>query len=143
MKGDQIHDYSVCTTWLPKAEGNHYLTDLVRQRCEYPALIQLKSRRQYRRHRPDSILIEDKGTGTSLIQDLRYNDQLSPIAIKPEGDKETRLSTASLTIEQGKVWFPKNAPWLGSYDELPKINAARCRQIPVRPASGCGPGTLA
>jgi predicted phage terminase large subunit-like protein len=111
MKGDQIHDYSVCTTWL-KANGNHYLIDLVRRRCEYPALIQLL-REQYRRHSPDSILIEDKGTGTSLIQDLRYNDQLTPMAIKPEGDKATRLSTASLIIEQGKVLFPKQAPWLG------------------------------
>lgn len=111
MKGDQIHDYSVCTTWL-KENGNHYLVDLVRRRCEYPALIQLV-REQYRRYSPDSILIEDKGTGTSLIQDLRYADQITPIAIKPEGDKETRLSTASLIIEQGKVFFPKEAPWLG------------------------------
>jgi predicted phage terminase large subunit-like protein len=45
----------------------------------------------------------------------RYTDQITPIAIKPEGDKETRLSTASLVIEQGKVLFPKQAPWL---DEL-------------------------
>jgi len=109
--GDQIHDYSVCTTWL-KVKGNHYLIDLVRRRCEYPALIQLL-REQYRRYSPDNILIEDKGTGTSLIQDLRYSDQITPIAIKPEGDKETRLSTASLTIEQGNVYFPKQAPWLG------------------------------
>src|SRR5204863_568513 len=50
MKGDQIHDYSVCTTWL-KAKGDHYLIDLVRQRCEYPNLIQLV-REQYRRHTP-------------------------------------------------------------------------------------------
>jgi predicted phage terminase large subunit-like protein len=111
MKGDQIHDYSVCTTWL-KSNGNHYLIDLVRRRCEYPALIQLL-RQQHQRHSPDSILIEDKGTGTSLIQDLRYNHQITPIAIKPEGDKATRLSTASLIIEQGKVFFPEQGPWLG------------------------------
>jgi predicted phage terminase large subunit-like protein len=111
MKGDQIHDYCVCTTWL-KAKGDHYLIDLVRRRCEYPALIQLV-REQYRRYSPDSILIEDTGTGTSLIQDLRYYDKITPIAIKPDGDKVTRLSTASLTIEQGRVWFPKQVPWLG------------------------------
>ena len=70
-------------------------------------------RDQYRRYSPDSILIEDKGTGTSLTQDLRHNHQITPIAVKPEGDKETRLSTASLMIEQGRVFFPKQAPWLG------------------------------
>jgi predicted phage terminase large subunit-like protein len=95
-----------------KAKGDHYLIDLVRRRCEYPALIQLV-REQYRRYSPDSILIEDTGTGTSLIQDLRYYDKITPIAIKPDGDKVTRLSTASLTIEQGRVWFPKQVPWLG------------------------------
>jgi predicted phage terminase large subunit-like protein len=101
----------VCTTWL-KSDGNHYLLDLVRRRCEYPALIQLV-REQYRRYSPDCILIEDRGTGTSLIQDLRYADRITPIAIKPESDKETRLSTASLIVEQGSVFFPKEAPWLG------------------------------
>ena len=78
MRGEEIHDYSVCTTWLKK-EGNHYLIDLVRQRCEYPALIQLV-RQQHQKYRPDSILIEDMGTGTSLIQDLRYHDQIKPMS---------------------------------------------------------------
>ena len=47
--------------------------------------------------------MEDKGTGTSLIQDLQYRHRIGAIARKPEGDKETRLSTASLIIESGKV----------------------------------------
>jgi predicted phage terminase large subunit-like protein len=111
MKGNEIHDYTVCTTWA-KSNGNHYLLDVVRRRCEYPALIRLV-REQHWRYRPDSLLIEDMGTGTSLIQDLRYADQITPVAIKPQGDKVTRLSTASLIIEQGRVFLPKEAPWLG------------------------------
>ena len=110
MKADQRNDFSVCTTWL-KSDGNHYLIDLVRHRCEYPALIQLLLN-QYHLYSPDAVLIEDKGTGTALIQDLRYYHQVYPIAIRPEGDKETRLSAASLTMEQGNVYFPKRAPWL-------------------------------
>ena len=109
MKGDQIHDFSVCTTWR-KVNGHHYLVDLHRQRCEYPNLIQLVLA-QYHRFKPDALLIEDKGAGISLIQDLRYYHNIRAIAVKPESDKETRLATASLAMEQGLVYFPKNAPW--------------------------------
>jgi predicted phage terminase large subunit-like protein len=111
MKGDEIHDYSVGTTWL-KHNNNYYLIDLVRRQCDYPALLQLIVQ-QHQRHRPDTILIEDKGSGISLIQDLRHRFQIYPIAIKPEGDKETRLATASLSIEQGMVYLPREASWLG------------------------------
>ena len=39
MKGEQIHDFSVCTTWLTH-KGNHYLLDVVRRQCGYPALLE-------------------------------------------------------------------------------------------------------
>src|SRR5207248_5580934 len=100
MKGDQIHDFAVCTTWL-KSGGNHYLIDLVRQRCEYPSLIQLLLQ-QYRRFGPDAVLIEDRGTGTTLIQDLLYYHQIHSIAMKPDGDKETRFAAAAVLVEQRK-----------------------------------------
>ncbi len=38
----------------------------------------------------DEVLIEDAGSGTQLIQDLR-NEGLNPRGIKPEGDKVTRI----------------------------------------------------
>jgi predicted phage terminase large subunit-like protein len=56
-------------------------------------------------------LIEDKGSGTSLIQELRY-ENLSVIGIKPEGDKTTRLYSTQALFEAGSVLFPREAPWL-------------------------------
>ena len=59
-----------------------------------------------------TLLIEDKGSGTSLIQDLRA-DKVAVIGINPEGDKLTRAAKISAQFEAGSVFFPKNAPWLG------------------------------
>jgi len=32
--------------------------------------------------------------------------------IKPEADKQVRLYVQSAKFEQGRVWFPQEAPWL-------------------------------
>ena len=57
------------------------------------------------------LLIEDKGSGTSLIQDLRA-DKVAVIGINPEGDKLTRAAKISDQFAARSVFFPRNAPWL-------------------------------
>ena len=68
-KADEINDYSVCTTWLMRGK-DHYLLDVTRIRLEFPALkrliVELAAREQ-----AAAVLIEDKASGTQLIQDLR------------------------------------------------------------------------
>src|SRR6266700_1920462 len=64
MKATGIADYSVGTVWHIQGD-NCYLLDLIRNRFDFPELkraaIRLKERS------PDAhILIEDKGSGTSL-----------------------------------------------------------------------------
>jgi predicted phage terminase large subunit-like protein len=112
-KAEQIHDYSVCTTWLER-KGSYYLIDVVRKRLEYP---ELKRRvvREAERHHADVVLIEDKGSGTHLIQDLRRDGTLRPIAVLPEGDKITRMSAQTATIEAGYVLLPERAAWLHDF----------------------------
>ena len=61
-------------------------------------------------------MIEDKGSGTSLIQHLRHQYQISAISIEPVGDKVMRMHTASVSFEQGIVHFPKDAPWLAELE---------------------------
>ena len=67
-KAEELHDYSVCTTWGLK-KGNLYLLNVLRRRLEYPDL-----KRAIRDHaaefRSANILIEDRASGTQLIQDL-------------------------------------------------------------------------
>jgi len=113
-KGGELNDYSVCTTWLMKGD-DYYLLDVLRERLEYPYL---KKRviEMARRKNAHSVLIEDKGSGTQLIQDLRHEKTgARPISIKPEGDKITRMSNQSAQIEAGRVLLPESAPWLDEF----------------------------
>jgi phage terminase large subunit-like protein len=57
------------------------------------------------------MLVEDKGSGTSLIQDLR-RDGVPVISIRPEGDKVSRLFANQAQFESGSVWFPQDADWM-------------------------------
>lgn len=113
IKAGQQHDRSVCATWL-QAEGNHYLVDVTALRLEYPAL-----KRQIialaKQHNPEAILIEDKASGQSLLQDLRKETDLKLIAIMPTQDKLTRLAQVSVMVESGRVLLPKKAPWLEEF----------------------------
>ena len=65
MKADQLADHSVGTIWLVRGQTS-YLLDLVRDKFEFPALKRaVLSTRQ--RFPSANILIEDKGSGMSLI----------------------------------------------------------------------------
>jgi predicted phage terminase large subunit-like protein len=109
-KAEEINDYSVCTTWGIKG-NDYYLLDVFRGRFNYPSLKQ-RVVTLYQNHRANAILIEDAGSGIPLIQDLRCEGSVRPIAFKPKGDKVTRASAASAKIEAGHVLIPKTAPWL-------------------------------
>ncbi len=116
-KAGEIHDYSVCTTWLRRGT-DHYLLDDRREKLEFPALkrrvVQLAAR-----DRPDAVLIEDRSSGTQLIQDLRDDGSVRPIAINPEGDKITRMYAQTAKLEAGYVLIPEQAPWLDDFrDEI-------------------------
>ncbi len=111
-KADEHHDYSVCTTW--GAVGDKlYLLHIDRARRDFPAL-KRRIVELGREWKTRTILIEDKGAGTSLIQQLRseQNGVPYPVAFVPKDDKVTRLHAQSARIEAGHVWLPERAAWL-------------------------------
>ena len=67
-KATELSDFSVCTSWGIHGK-NLYLLDVLRRRMEYPEL-KRAVREQYERFRPSVVLIEDKASGTQLIQEL-------------------------------------------------------------------------
>lgn len=117
IKASAGHDASVCL--VVQAEGEppqHRVMDCWRGRVEYPEL----KRRVLSlagRDKPDAILIEDKASGQSLIQDLRRETGLPVIAVMPRGDKVTRLARVSPMIEAGQVALPQDAPWLAAFEQ--------------------------
>ncbi len=115
-KAEELSDYSVCTTWL--VHGNqYYLIHVLREKLNYPDLRRTVVEHS-RRYQADSVIVENKSSGISLIQDLRRggarHDPM-PIAFDPEGDKVTRMSAQSAQIEAGKVFLPRDAPWLDDF----------------------------
>ena len=67
-KASELSDYSVCTTWGIVGK-NLYLIGLLRRRLEYPAL-KRAVREQQNLYDANVVLIEDKASGTQLIQEL-------------------------------------------------------------------------
>jgi predicted phage terminase large subunit-like protein len=109
-KGGPDNDWSVCTTWIVTRNKLWYLIDVWRQRVDYPTL---KANVQTLAERWDArrVLVEDTGAGTSLVQEL--SGQVSGIvAVKPEGDKASRMAVASAKFEAGQVLLPERASWL-------------------------------
>lgn len=111
-KETELADYSVCTTWGIKGKDS-YLIDVRRAKMDYPTLRKAVIE-QIERYQPHVVLIEDKASGTQLIQELRNLGH--PIkAIKPQGDKVMRARAQTASFESGFVWLPKQAVWLDAY----------------------------
>ena len=53
----------------------------------------------------------------SLIQDLKREFQIHPIAIDPEGDKVMRMAAQSARIEAGTVYLPRKAAWVSEFQK--------------------------
>ena len=60
------------------------------------------------------LVIENKGSGMSLIQDLK-RDGINAIAVDPEGDKTMRMNAQTARIEAGSVLLPRQAAWLDDF----------------------------
>lgn len=112
-KESELSNFSVCTTWGIQ-DRQIYLIHVLRKRMDYPTLKRV-AHEQRGVFRPDVILIEDKSSGTQLIQELKAEGAHAVQGVKPESDKFMRLYAQTATIENGFVHLPKDAPWLTEY----------------------------
>ncbi len=112
-KAGPENDYSVCTTWLIRGV-DYYLLDLLRRRLEYPDLKRTVIDHAAKHH-PTAVLIEDAGTGSPLIAELRRGGKLRPTPRTPDRDKIVRLEGQTAVIEAGHVVLPQTAPWLEDF----------------------------
>lgn len=117
-KGEELSDYSVGTTWLARGD-DHYLLDVTREKLNYPDL-RRRIGEKAEEYRPKAIVIEDKGSGTSLLADLgrsRPSGVPRPIGYQPKGDKLTRMAAHSALIEAGHMFLPTKASWLDAFHQ--------------------------
>ena len=81
---------------------------------EYPEL-KREVRAQYERFGPNVVLIEDKASGTQLIQELIAEGLYAVTRYRPQTDKVMRMHAQTAMIENGFVHVPDTAPWLAPY----------------------------
>ena len=112
-KATELSDFSVCTTW--GVSGKHlFLLGVFRRRLEYPAL-KRAVRAQQSLFEATEVLIEDKASGTQLIQELIEDGCHGVTRYQPTGDKIMRLHAQTAMIDSGFVHIPETAPWLAEY----------------------------
>lgn len=112
-KASELSDYSVCTTWGTQ-DNKAYLLHVLRERMTYPDL-KRKVVAHARLWNAQTVLVEDKASGTQLIQELARDELPQVKGVKPTGDKQMRMQAQTPHFENGYVLLPERAPWLEAY----------------------------
>jgi predicted phage terminase large subunit-like protein len=119
QKTGQEHDYSVFELWGRSVTGQAILVDLRRGKWEAPELLAearsfwLSCRERFG-PKLRSMKVEDKVSGTGLIQTLR-REGIAVLPVKRNRDKVSRAYDAAPFIESGNVLLPAWTPWLADF----------------------------
>ena len=124
MKTGEHNDFSVLAAW--GFDGSDvYLLDVLRGKWTAPDLIgkAVAFLTKHRPRRPSTVrlrgvVIEDKASGTGLIQTLRRDPAMRDmpiIAMQRSRDKVSRANDILPFVRAGKLHLPESAPWLPAY----------------------------
>lgn len=124
QKTGEVNDWTVFQVWQWDGFGDVrkiYLLDQFRVKVKAPDLLNLaiKLKEQWN---PEYYFIEDKSSGTGLIQQLAgiYGEEdIIPVPRGPKENKVCRAMDAAIFMAQGRVLLPKNATFTQSLvDEI-------------------------
>jgi len=107
-------DYSVCLT-AGRGRAGYYFIDIFRHRLEYPDLL-TSAKSLYAQYRPNIVLIENRASGQSLLQDLR-RIPIPVLPVNPDADKYRRASSVTGLVQSGLVHLPSYADWVDDFIE--------------------------
>ena len=117
QKVKQHNDYSVFLVAGLGNDGGVYILDIIRGKWEAPEL-ELKASDVWQKHKylnPSAISIEDKSSGTGLIQKIRRDKSIPVKPIQVDTDKYTRMLGVQGYIESGYVYVPERASWVNDF----------------------------
>lgn len=122
LKTGEENDWSVAAVWALVLQEHYsgfpsgfYLVDLWREKAEFGALKQSLTNLVHAYPNLMNIVVEDKVSGTSLIQEFQ-NALLPVLAFNPgDVDKVRRLKVKSGYLEGGLAHLPMGAPWLTEF----------------------------
>lgn len=115
-KTNERNDYSAIVVAGMDRTGQIYILDVIRKRLESPELIR-EVHHQYLSYRfrgLRAVYIEDKTSGTEVIQHLRRQG-VPALPLKTMADKVARANTIIPIVEAGRVTLPQGAPWFDDF----------------------------
>ncbi len=119
------NDYSVIAT-VARCGSGYFWLDLWRGQVDMPTLEEITVQK-YLLFRPETVVIEDKAGGSSLIQYLlRKRDIVIPVLPFDPGqrDKEVRAAAAAPTVKTKKCFLPLGTDWtedfISEHERFPK-----------------------
>lgn len=130
QKTNSWNDYTVFECWAHSPSMGILLLDLFRERLESPQ-IESAFKIFFNKHNKkqvgqttgvQSVLIEDKSSGSGLIQSLKQTTNIPVIAVPRNKDKVMRAMDTVPHVASGNVYLPAEAPWLFDFlDEARKF----------------------
>lgn len=121
QKTAERNDYSVFECWGLGEDRKLYLLDMIRGKWEAPEL-RRRAIEFWNKHaaltgqgRLREMLVEDKASGTGLIQDIKRDEKIPIKAIQRSTDKLTRVQDALPYIESGYVMLPAEASFISDF----------------------------
>ncbi|WP_454691141.1 phage terminase large subunit [Achromobacter aloeverae] len=123
QKTAERNDYSVFECWGLGDDGRIYLLDLIRGKWPAPEL-RRRATDFWNKHKPydrslsaplRKMLVEDKSSGTGLIQDLAADMKIPVAGIQRVTDKLVRVMDVQAYMESGMVCIPEEATWVADF----------------------------
>lgn len=123
QKTKERNDYSVFQCWGYGVDGKIYLLDQIRGKWEAPEL-KKRAIAFWNKHKADAregigslreMMVEDKSSGTGLVQDIKASGNFPIKPIERVKDKLTRVMDIVAYIEAKLVCIPEDAPFTSDF----------------------------
>lgn len=122
QKTAERNDYSVFECWGAGEDGRIYLLDMIRGKWPAPEL-KRRAIAFWEKHKAGGehdaplrqLVIEDKSSGTGLIQDIQASGGIPVKGVERTKDKLTRVMDVVSYIDSGLVFVPEAASFVSDF----------------------------
>lgn len=123
QKTKERNDFSVFQEWGMGDDGKIYLLDMIRGKWEAPELKRraidfwnkCKARDVIKFGQLRELVVEDKSSGTGLIQEIKLLNQIPVKGVERVKDKLTRVMDGVSYVEARLLCLPSDAPFTNDF----------------------------
>lgn len=113
FKTKQESDFSSCVTFGEVADG-WLILDVLKRKMQYPELKRAAIDGNAK-WTPTAVLVEDKASGQSLVQELQRETRIPVVPVTVDVDKIARAHAVTPLHEAGRFKIPEGAPWAADF----------------------------